>query len=364
MSKLQLVVFFIVGLLGLVMPSLHAQSSATICKKHACVCGSSDPTPASVMISHVHNKNEWMLSYKYMNMGMNGILSGTQTVDKSSVFVNYLMSPDKMRMDMHMVMAMYGVTNRLTLMAMFNYNTMAMDMTMFTKSGHIHAGAAVGDTSGTHFMRTSGIGDVKLNALYGLINSPNQQLVLSAGISLPIGTNNVKGATEDAMYPNKNYPYAMQMGSGTFDILPCVNYLFQKNNVTFSTQIAAIIRTSNNAMGYKLGNEATLNSWVAYQLLPFLNSSIRLEGNISNKISGYDSTLYAYNELSANTLNYGGKRINAAIGSVFQFKNGALKNHRLAIEYAVPIYQNLNGVQMAFNHQLTAAWSMAYGIKN
>lgn len=330
-----------------------------ICDAHLCVCGSDDPTPASVMISHVHSKNEWMVAYKYMNMGMGGIRSGTQNVDKRDVFNDYLMSPDKMQMDMHMVMAMYGVTNKLTLMTMLNYNTTAMTMTMFSKSGHIHTGSAVGDTSGTHFMHTSGVGDVKLNALYGLVNTRNQQLVLSAGISIPVGEISAKGSTQDAMYPNKNYPYAMQLGSGTFDFLPCVSYLLQQSKATFSTQLSSIIRTNYNALGYKLGNEATLNTWLSYQFLPFLSSSIRLEGNVSDDIKGYDSTLYAYNELSANTINYGGQRINAAIGSVFQFKKGALKNNRLAIEYALPIYQNLSGIQMAFNHQLTAAWSMA-----
>lgn len=359
MNKNLTIAAFVCTILLLNACPLLAQSETPVCTEHSC-CGSNDPTPASVMISHVHSKNEWMFSYKYMNMNMAGIQSGTQAVDKNDVFVNYLMAPDKMRMDMHMLMGMYGVTDKLTVMAMLNYNINTMDMSMFTATGHHHTGHTEGDTSRIHHMQSAGVGDIKLNALYSLIRQPNHQLLLSAGVSMPIGRMDIKGTGDDAMYPNKNYPYAMQLGSGTYDILPCVSYMYQRNKITFSTQVSSIIRTGYNSMGYKLGNEATLNTWFAYQWLSFLSSSVRIEGNIADKINGNDPTLYAYNEPAAHTSNYGGQRVNCAIGSVFQIKKGFLKNNRLSVEYGLPVYQNLNGIQMKWGHTLTASLSRAF----
>jgi hypothetical protein len=337
---------------------LCAQLPKVVCTELSCCNGGHDPTPAAVMISHTHSKNEWMFSYKYMRMQMNDLLSETQTISKNDVFVNYLMSPDKMFMDMHMIMGMYGLNNRLTLMAMFNYNKTIMNMSMFTAAHH-HAGS---DTTMamTHSMQTNGLSDFKCSMLYRLMDLPNYQLLFSAGVSFPLGSIAVKGASKDAMYPNRPYPYSMQLGSGTFDLLPCVNYLYQKSKFTSSIQISGIVRTHYNSMNYKLGNELTLHTWLSYQWLSFLSHSVRLEGHFADKISGYDSTLYAYNEPAANTANYGGKRLNIAFGTVAQFKKGFMKQNRFAFEYVMPIYQHLNGIQMKFNNTLSASWSIGF----
>ncbi len=321
-------------------------------------CCKNDPTPAGVMISHVHNKNEWMVSYRYMNMGMSGIATGTRHEDKNDVFVNYLMAPNKMRMDMHMIMAMYGITNRFTVMTMFSYNVNSMEMDMFDMSGHVHPGMTMGHMN--HNMKTSGLGDIKLHLLYGLVKKQNYQLLLSAGINIPTGNIQIKGTSNDAMYPDKRLPYSMQMGSGTIDVLPCINYVYQKQRITFSLLGSGTVRTQFNDVGYKLGNDATVNTWFAYQWLNFLTSSVRLEGNIAGAINGYDPTLYYYNELSANPHNYGGQRVNCFVGSVFQFRKRYLKNNRFGIEYGIPLYQSLNGTQMQLKQTLYASWALTF----
>jgi hypothetical protein len=332
---------------------------STLCNNHGCCCNN-DPTPASVMISHVHKKHEWMVSYRYMGMDMDGLLSGTTTTTKNDVYVNYLMAGNKMSMNMHMVMAMYGVTNKLTLMAMFNYNIALMSMSMLdTGMPHMHGGMVMGGTTASMNMKTAGLGDIKLQALYSVIKRPRHQLLVSAGISIPTGNTQLKGGLE-SMYPNQRYPYAMQLGSGTFDVMPGINYLYQKGKITMSSQVTSVIRTGYNSIGYKLGNEATSNSWLAYQWHRIISSSIRMEASMAKKIDGYDQTLYYYNEPSANSFNYGGKKVNVFIGSVFQFKRGILKNNRLGIEYGQPIYQNLNGIQMKTKQAINASWAITF----
>ena len=347
-----------IGLLFILNSSAILAQCTAECTRHSCCSSSPDATPASVMISHVHAKGEWMLSYKYMNMSMNGILNGNQIVDKSDVFNQYLMSPETMRMDMHMLMGMFGLTDKLTVMAMVNYNQNTMDMSMFLATGHTHGGA--NDASMMHHMHTSGLGDLKLSVLYGLVNTPQYQLVLSAGVSVPVGSVKVQGTSDDVMYPNRRYPYAMQLGSGTFDVLPCVSYVFQKQNVSFGVQTSAVIRTNYNKLGYQLGNEATVNTWLAFQWLPCLSSSVRIEGNIADKIQGNDPTIFAFNEPSANPANYGGQRVSGAVGSVLQLREGFLKNSRLGVEFVLPVYQNLNGLQMKAAQTVVASWSMGF----
>ncbi len=335
-------------LLMFMLKTVNAQSvhDTLVCDRHSCCC-TNDPTPAGVMISHVHEKHEWMVSYRLMNMSMNGMFIGTQPASQDDVFPNYLMIPKKMQMDMHMLMLMYGITKKLTVMGMFNYNTSSMSMKMYAAtSNYTSIASFTTPYEMTHTMQTSGIGDIKLYALYSLLNTQKNHILISLGASIPTGRIDFKGSPHSMMYPNARYPYAMQLGSGTFDLLPCVNYLFQKEKLTASVQLSSVIRANYNTVGYHLGNEATLNAWFSYKVLPFLSSSLRIESTIADKISGNDPTLYYYMEPSANPNNYGGQKVNCFIGAVFQARRVSLRTYKLGAEYGIPVYQNLNGVQM------------------
>ena len=111
--------------------NLLCQSEMTSCDE-SCHC-INNLTPAGVMVSHVHPKNEWMLSYRFMDMAMLGVLSGTKKMDELDVFNLYLMNSKKMRMDMHMLMGMYGLTDRLTAMVMLNYNVKCTNLNCTTE---------------------------------------------------------------------------------------------------------------------------------------------------------------------------------------------------------------------------------------
>ena len=350
--------FIIVSILLNATVVLSQSDSIETCNA-SCIC-STDPTPAGVMISHVHDKNEWMLSYRNMNMGMNGLLSGSKSVTDIDVFTNYIMSPTSMKMEMHMIMGMYGITDRLTAMVMLNYYTSSMYMSMFMADGYNHADMVGMDgmsatSLNNHEMKTSGFSDTKIKFLYGLKKHRNYQVLVNLGCNIPSGSIRVKGSPTNMMYPNNRFPYGMQLGSGTFDLLPGISYLFQKSRSTFSSQIFSVLHLGYNQVGYKVGNEITLNSWFAYSWLKNFSTSIRIEGTVSSEIQGFDPTLYSFNEPSANPMNYGGVKAFSYLGTTYQFKN-----NRLGIEYGIPIYQNLNGIQMKQNQSVLASWSYAF----
>lgn len=331
-------------------------NDTSACISRTCCCDKDD-SPAGVMISHLHAKNEWMFSAKWMNMNMGGMLSGSETVSEDAVFNQYLMSPKTMQMNMFMLMGMYGITNRLTGMVMVNYNTNTMQMNMFAPGGHHHPGSE--QSSANHTMQSSGLGDTKLSVIYGIKNTRRHQLMVSGGVSLPTGSITKKGESTDMMYPNTRLPYAMQLGSGTVDLLPFAAYKYTHTKWSFSTQLSAVIRAGENTVGYRLGNEYVSNSWAAYRWLPFLSSSLRLEGSVTESISGGDPTLYQYAEPAANTANYGGTKATGYVGtSVFPLK-GALQTLGIAAEYGVPFYQNVNGIQM--KQQQFVNVSLSYG---
>jgi hypothetical protein len=354
---IRIYVCLIVTLSMAIAQSVRAsQSDSLSCTSSIC-CGSNDPTPAGVMLSHIHPKREWMFSYKWMSMNMSGVMSGSQSISNEAVFTNYLMSPKNMSMNMHMLMGMYGITNRLSAMVMVNYSSLTMQMEMFVPGGHHHAGST--DAAPSHTMESAGLSDTKAYLLYGLLHKPNHQVFVSGGMSFPTGSILVTGNADNMMYPNTRLPYSMQLGSGTFDVLPCINYLYQRGKFTASSQLSAVVRTGYNPVGYRLGNEFLSNSWLAYQWSSFISSSIRLEASAQKAISGTDPSLYRFNEPAANTQNYGGKKMIGYIGSVLHINKGVFKNAGIAAEYGIPVYQYYNGIQM--RQQQSWSVSLLYG---
>jgi hypothetical protein len=58
--------------------------------------------------------------------------------------------------------------------------------------------------------------------------------------------------------------------------------------------------------------------------------------------------------------NYGGDVLEALLGLNYLWTDGALKGHRLALEYGQPVYQQLNGVGMERVDTLTLGWQYAW----
>lgn len=326
----------------------------------SCMC-KEDATPAGVMISHVHPKGELMLSYRYMNMAGRGLQDNGTSISNDQVYNQYLMSSDRMHMDMHMLMAMYGLTRKITLMAMFDYNSSSMNMKSPSGSSHMMMMDGVmmmmpgGDMPD---MKSSGFGDVKITGLYSLLDNVNHHVLVSAGISVPTGSIQTKG-NASSMYPGSRMPYMMQHGSGTWDVLPGLTYTFQKNKIIASSQVYSTIRTGYNVVGYKLGNAISFNDWFAYHWLKWLSTSLRGEVNVTGPIKGSDPSLYIYNDPSANYMNYGGTSAWAHAGVNTYFKTGFI-NNKIGIEFGLPVYQNSNGIQPALYYSTTFNYSIVF----
>ncbi|MFZ9847339.1 MAG: hypothetical protein ACO3EE_04220 [Flavobacteriales bacterium] len=327
--------------------------STKVCESHCC-CSKEVALPAGIMLGHVHAKGEWMFSYRYMNMAMQGIQQGISAMSANDVFVSYLTAPEEMHMNMHMLMGMYGINNRLTLMAMLNYNSNLMHMEMFGGgANHVHSGHSA--SANEDLMQSMGIGDIKLYGIYALINQQHHKLLLNGGISIPTGSITITGDADGMpAYDNKNLPYMMQMGSGTFDVLPGLTYMYHKTTSTFGIQSNANIHLGYNSVGYSLGNEITASTWYAYRWLPFISSSLRADFTATEAIYGSDASLYYFNEPAANTNNYGGTRSSVYLGTVWQPSSGTLQNWQLAAEFGVPVYQNLTGIQSPTKYFINA----------
>ena len=135
--------------------------------------------PAGLTGDSMHHAGKWMLTYKYMYMDMDGNRDGTNGLTTAEVLQSFMVAPEKMSMQMHMLGLMYGVNRKFTLMAMAPYTVHEMDHV--TRMG------------GQFTTKTDGVGDLKAMALYAFPASGPHRFHLNAGISFPTGSIDEKG---------------------------------------------------------------------------------------------------------------------------------------------------------------------------
>ena len=347
-----------------VAPPLKAQDSVY------CNCSARPDyhAPIGVMIDHGHKKGEWMLSYRLMDMNMQGSRIGSASIGNDQVYNQYVMSPGKMNMQMHMLMAMYGLSNKITLMAMVNYTYSSMSMGMtYSSMNMTGSGSMMMMNMTTTSMQSSsssnGLGDTKIYALYTLLNKQNHQVLLSGGINLPTGSVTVKNTSAmTEMGGSPTASYCMQTGTGTFGVLPGVTYTGQSNSFSWGVQAVADVELGTNSANYRVGNQFTTNLWLARKWARWISNSIRINSNATGRISGYDPQLYNYGrsyDPTANAMNSGGF-ISSALLGVNLLPGGFLRGHQLSVEAGLPFYEYVNGLQMNTKLFINAGWQYTF----
>lgn len=299
-----------------------------------------DHAPIGVMRDHIHKKGEFMASYRYSLMQMKGLRNNTDRVSTPKALQSYMAAPKNMQMHMHMIGAMYGITDQLTISAMGSLVEKRMD--------HAHR------TNPDFKREASGYGDTKINSLYQFFENNGHKAQLNLGVSLPTGKIN-------EAYKSTRLPYSMQIGSGSYEALPGLVYKISTNNYSFGTQANAVLRLDTNAKGYKLGDRYNITSWIAKNINENISISTRLDYQIFEAIEGIDQSISNTMMIATrDTSLYDGRRLDLSFGANYIFNEGFLQDNRLAIEFGTPIYQRLDGPQMEVDYKLTIGWQKLF----
>ncbi|GAA6211174.1 transporter [Hyphomicrobiales bacterium 4NK60-0047b] len=325
--------------------------------------------PIGVMGDHLHKKGEFMMSYRFMTMGMKGNQQGTDNISTDTIATTVpnrffgtpgqpqtvRVVPTEMTMDMHMIGAMFAPSDNLTLMAMIS--VIDKEMEHITYQG----GGANTNVLGKFKTRTSGIGDLNLGGLYSLYNDGTTKIHFNGGLSIPTAsiTRRDDVLTPMGGNPTLRLPYPMQLGTGTWDLLPGLTVQSRMGDFSYGAQYKARFHLGDNDEGYSFGDKHELTGWVAYQWAPWISTSLRLTGITQAEIDGIDPNIVAPVQ-TANPDNFGGDRLDLALGVNMMVQSGRFEGHRFALEFGAPIYQDLNGVQLETDYTLTVGWQKAF----
>lgn len=310
--------------------------------------------PIGVMGDHTHEAGEFMLSYRWMYMSMDGHRAGTDKLSSQQVYDRgFGVAAEEMEMQMHMIGAMFAPSDWLTLMVMTNY--IEKDMTMSADPhAHGHGSGHGGGHTGTFGHSSSGWGDTSVGALVKIFDNAGQRAHLNLMFTLPT-------AEVDKKDGGAFLPYGMQLGSGTWDFKPGITYLGQAGNLSWGAQVGGTIRLeSENDSGFAYGDGVNFTPWLAYRLTDNLSVSGRVNYIWEDDLKGHYNGPHDHVAPTQFQENYGGHTLEGGVGLNWYFNKGFLKGHRLATEVLVPMYQDLNGVGMNRDYSVVVGWQVAF----
>jgi hypothetical protein len=319
--------------------------------------------PIGVMGDHTHKQGEIMLSYRYMYMGMNQNYDGSQSISTANIVKpngSFTVSPKDMTMQMHMIGAMYALWEKLTIMAMVPIVQKSMNHT-------VAASAATMAGVDSFNVATTGVGDAQLNFLSTIFAEGAHRITVGLGSGLPTGSINASSTTPvPTPAQDRTVPYPMQLGSGTFDALPSLIYVFKADAFSIGTQAKGTIRIGRNSADYRLGDRVLLTSWFAYKVSSWLSTSLRAEWQTWGNVTGADSRIAqsapngsALSVPTAQPALQAGNRLDVFAGFNLYTDKGPGIDQRLAFEFGYAAYQHLQGPQLGNQFSFTVGWQSA-----
>lgn len=317
--------------------------------------------PIGVMGDHVHHKGEWMVSYRYMKMHMDGNRDGTKGKSRSDLLIpsggDWPVVPNEMDMEMHMLGLMIAPRDSLTLMFMVPFVKKSMDHTT---------------GMGVDFKTESaGLADISVTALIKVWQTEEHEVHLNLGMSFPTGSINRLDETPASGGDNVNLPYPMQLGSGTFDLHPGITYNGQGEMLSWGGQVRGAIRLGRNKEDYRLGNDYLLTGWGACKVNDWLSAGLRMQYKQWFNIKASDRRIgggmvgpmeFDADEFvpTADPDRRGGKRLELGPSVNFLVKSGPIQGVRLGVEALFPLHRDLDGPQLETDWTLTAGVQYAF----
>jgi len=358
-------------------------------------------TPATLMgTGHMHRKYQPMVGFwwMYMNMGPD-YYQGANAMNLNGLgAVRYggkpvAMGNSNMFMAQYMPMLMMGITDNLTLMAMFPIWDKQMTMVGLPMGGYMHHGMGMGSMKGKNglplqpmppgsemSMQSVGLGDVNFQAIWKVLDFHRNRLQMNYGFSVPTGSID---ETMPDMAGHHVYPYDMQLGLGVPAFLTAATYLGQSEDRHWGwgVQGYATIPVGRNSQGYAWGNSFLGNGWISYNFTEAISLNFSGLGSYQGGLHGSNPV----NQLSLQSASFvampdivaswtGGEWAGVGLGVNMRMPGfasdgfqkmaispeSALQGNFLTAQIVVPCYQSWNGVQYGMGWMATVSWQWWY----
>ncbi|MEY2690116.1 MAG: hypothetical protein RL375_4316 [Pseudomonadota bacterium] len=319
------------------------------------------PAPAGVMFGHMLTEpGASMLGVRFMDVRQGGpVRQGRAVADDAQIVAGGCpgtecgLVPAGMRMRMHMLDIGYVPAPGLQLMLMPQFVDMSMS------SRQLDGGPT--DVHSAHTVHaTGGLGDTTVAALFSLDTSPQRQLHLGLGLSIPTGDVDVRLRRNHGEDPGFIH-YGMQLGSGTWDLLPSLTGTQRWRDWSLGWQASGVLRLArSNASGYALGHVLQGTAWAGFDLTPALSTTLRAAYTRQGAIKGEYNDVHPLSNPADHAANHGGRYWDAGLGLGYTPRTGTLRGSTLSLEWLQPVSDRVNGIQLDRQGTLHASWMIGF----
>jgi hypothetical protein len=199
---------------------------------------------------------------------------------------------------------------------------------------------------------TAGVSDATLSGIHRFYTDGIHRLQANLGMSFPSGSDRAAFTLlqSDGFYLTSRAFYAMQIGSGTFDVMPGVVYAGHAEKWSWGVSYRGRFPLGANPEGYRYGDLHTFDGWGGYTWIAGLTATLRVSASLQGPIRGFDP-LIAGKAPAANPNFYGGRRVEIFGGATVSGKFIGLDDATVAIEGGPTVHQSLDGPQLSKNWQ-------------
>ncbi len=298
--------------------------------------------PAGVLADHLVPVGSFELSYNFSSIDSEGLLTGTLPVLLEDILELFTIVPATMETVSHSVNVAYGLNENASIMFFVPF--------LQTRMGHLM------QDGNAFFTESSGLGDVRLHALFRLYDGGAVRAHIEGGLSLPTGAIDAQDATPNGP---AQLPYAMQAGSGTFGLVPGFTVEVMNSVGVVGAQLRGMVHVGENDHGYRLGNRVMGTAWMAPRINEFMSLSARVLVENWDGVSGFDPGLDP-NQPTTGSGFTGGMRVEIPFGINLMMADGPLQGHRLGLEASFPVHQDYDGLQLQRDWSLLVTWEKAF----
>jgi len=335
------------------------------------------PGPIGVFGLDIPAPGKLVLSITPTFANLSGIKMGTRTVWNEYIvstvpfFLNprqpVRIVPQNIAARTQIIGLNYGITKDLCVVLNAGMVEKSLDALVFKGTSGIQPLAR-------NYPNTASLTDFNLSGVYRVYQDEINRVQVSLGISFPTGSNSA--TFSNFVLPNGTAPtirafYGMQLGTGTYDIMPGIVYAGYVGPWSWGISYRGRFPLGPNPegytwanipelkpwggytlnpKGYMWGNLHEINGWGGYTWLPGLTTTFRVVATMQGAIRGWDPEIRGA-AVPANPLFYGEQRVELFGGGTISGKFVGYDNWTLGVEAGLPVYQNLNGPQIMKNWQ-------------
>ena len=285
----------------------------------------------------------WTFSYQHLRTDGSGLLDGRGQVTDADLFADgYAASPHSMVRETHSLNALFGYGPSTSLLLTLPF--INSEVTMRTPSGPDYE------------LRSTGMGDLQVAALFRLDHDENEALHAQLGVSLPTGSRDERGITPSSGGISEKLPYSLQLSSGTLDLIPGITYVKRHESTSLGFQAKEIVRITENSDDYQLGNVALISAWVSRVFKDDVSGSLRLGYCHEGRMQGQDADIDPNLSPLHDPKSQGGDRVSVWAGINYIETGG----HSFGFELGGPLWQDLNGPQLEQDISYGLGWHYSF----